>query len=194
MVIAFPPTLSTRARVLLALMSCLVWLTSCSTVQNTQPLPTAKSVDLNRYAGTWYELARLPMWAQRHCLTALAEYRLLDSGTVGVRNACTTTSGDDISIEGTATVVNTDHRSKLHVVFHQWAAQLADLFTDHSQGNYWILRVDPEYRIAVVGTPNREYLWILSRTPSIDETTYQNLVTFAQSLGFNTDQLIRRRT
>ena len=166
-------------------------LTACSTVETAGELPTASSVDLSRYAGTWYEIARLPMWAQRNCLRSTAEYRLLDSGEVSVRNMCVTTTGKEISIEGMATVVDREHRAKLNVVFDQWAAKLVALFTWADQGNYWILRVDPDYRLAVVGTPDRDYLWILSKTPLLDEASYQDAVTFAQHLGFHTEHLIR---
>jgi apolipoprotein D and lipocalin family protein len=148
-------------------------------------------VDLSRYAGQWYEVARLPMWAQRNCVTSTAEYRLLDSGGVGVRNACVTKSGDQISIEGVATIVDRESRAKLNVVFDQWAAKLAAWLTASEQGNYWILRLDPDYRWVVVGTPNRAYLWILSRSPALDEPTYQDLVTFSRGLGFDTERLIR---
>ena len=164
---------------------------ACSTVETAGELPTASSVDLSRYAGTWHEIARLPMWAQRNCLRSTAEYRLLDSGEVSVRNMCVTTTGKEISIEGMATVVDREHRAKLNVVFDQWAAKLVALFTWADQGNYWILRVDPDYRLAVVGTPNRDYLWILSKTPLLDEASYQDAVTFAQHLGFHTEHLIR---
>lgn len=170
-----------------------VWLAvaGCAAGDSAGTLPTASAVDLSRYVGTWYEIARLPMWAQRKCAASTAEYRLLDSGDVGVRNACVTTSGGQISIEGVATVVDREQHAKLNVVFDQWAAKLAAWFTSSEQGNYWILRVDSDYRTAVVGTPDRGYLWILSRTPTLDESMYRDLVAFSRRLGFPTDQLIR---
>ena len=169
---------------------CLM-LAACSTIDTAGELPTASSVDLSRYAGMWYEIARLPMWAQRNCVSSTAEYRLLDSGKVGVRNACITNTGEEISIEGLATVVDREHRAKLNVAFDQWAAKLVGLFTSSDRGNYWILQVDPDYRLAVVGTPDRDYLWILARTPVIDEARYQDAVIFSQGLGFHTEHLIR---
>ena len=164
---------------------------SCSTVEPSGELPTALSVDLTRYGGVWHEIARLPMWAQRNCVKSTAEYRLLEPGKIHVRNACVTSSGEEISIEGVATVVDPEHRAKLNVVFDQWAAKLVAFFTSSDQGNYWILRVDPDYRLAVVGTPDRDYLWILARTPALDEAGYQDAVTFAHHLGFQTERLIR---
>ncbi len=155
------------------------------------PPPTAEAVDLARYAGLWYEIARLPMWAQRDCLASTAEYRLLDSGEVHVRNACVTTSGREISIDGTATVIDLESRARLNVVFDQWAAKLVSWFTASAEGNYWILRIDPDYRWTVVGTPDRTYLWILARTPLMDGPLYQELVEFGRQLGFPTERLIR---
>ena len=164
---------------------------ACSSVEPAGKLPTALSVDLSRYSGMWHEIARLPMWGQRNCVKSTAEYRLLEAGKVAVRNACTTSTGEEISIEGVATVVDPEHQAKLNVVFDQWAAKLVALLTSSEQGNYWILRVDPDYRLAIVGTPDRDYLWILARTPSLDEATYQEAVAFSHRLGFQTEHLIR---
>ena len=166
-------------------------LTACVALDPAEIPPTATSVDLSRYVGKWYEVARLPMWAQRKCLRSTAEYRLLESGDIGVRNACVATDGEEMSIEGKATILDREDHAKFNVVFNQWAAKLAAFFTTSDEGNYWILRVDPDYRYAVVGTPDREYLWILARTPSLPDSTYQELVTFSQRLGFATENLIR---
>ena len=165
--------------------------TACTTGNSDKELPTATSVDLSRYDGKWYEIARLPMWAQRNCLRSTAEYTLLESGAIGVRNACATADNEETSIEGVATIVDRTNRAKLNVVFDQWAAKLVAFLTSSDDGNYWILRVDPDYRFSVVGTPDREYLWILARTPSLPDNTYQELVAFSQRLGFRTENLIR---
>lgn len=85
------------------------------------------------------------------------------SGEVG-RNACVTTSGEPMSIEGMATVVDQENRAKLNVVFDQSAARLLAYFSLSEQGNYWIPRVNPDCRFAVVGTMDRDYLWFLART------------------------------
>ncbi len=164
---------------------------ACTMVNEGKKLPTATSVDLSRYVGKWYEIARLPMWAQRNCLRSTAEYALLESGEIGVRNACAKENGEETSIEGTATIVDRTHQAKFNVIFDQWAAKLVALLSSSDNGNYWILRVDPDYRYAVVGTPNREYLWILARTPNLPESTYQELVIFSQRLGFPTENLIQ---
>lgn len=168
----------------------ILWMVSgCAGMK--EPLSTASSVDLARYMGTWYEIARLPMWAQKRCAASTADYRLMDSGKVAVRNACVTTGGDRVAVEGTATVVDPVTRAKFHVVFDQWAAKLVSWFTSSERGNYWILRLDPEYRWAVVGTPDRDYLWILARTPTMEEALYRELVEFSRQRGFEIERLIR---
>lgn len=175
----------------LALTLSIVVFGACSGVHSPRTLPTASAVDLSRYSGVWHEVARLPMWAQRRCVTSTAEYHMLPSGSLSVHNACKTRSGEEMSIKGTATIVDPIHHAKLFVQFDQWAARLVGLFMDTTEGNYWILHVDPDYRMAIVGTPDREYLWILSRTPTLDDRTYHHLIALSHSLGFDTQDLIR---
>lgn len=169
---------------------CLM-VTACATVESVKELPTAESVDLSRYIGKWYEIARLPMWAQRNCLRSVAEYTFLESDDIGVKNTCASEDGGETSIEGIAKILDQEHGAKLDVVFDQWAAKIIEFYSPPDNGNYWILKVDPDYQYAVVGTPDREYLWILARTPSLPEDTYQELVAFSQRLGFTTQNLIR---
>ncbi|WP_455371743.1 lipocalin family protein [Petrachloros mirabilis] len=172
-----------------AILVCLM--TGCAGTGLKTPPETVTAVDLARYTGLWHEIARLPMWAQRNCVTSTAEYRLRDDGKVGVRNACVTKDGGQISIDGEATVVDAEHHAKLNVVFDQWAAKLVAWFTSSEQGNYWILRLDPNYQWVVVGTPDREYLWILSRSKVMDDDLYRQLVEYVRQQGFPVDKLIR---
>ncbi len=162
-------------------------LSACSGVESTAPLPTASSVDLARYAGTWYEIARLPMWFQRHCVDSKAIYTSRSDGAVGVHNECVTDTGGLDQIEGVATVVYPKTNARLTVVFDNFFARL---FGSSREGNYWILDLDPDYRTSVVGTPDRRFLWILSRTPQLDEATYRRLVERARQLGFSVSDLI----
>jgi apolipoprotein D and lipocalin family protein len=161
---------------------------ACAGVDSRGDLPTVASVDLSRYAGTWYEIARLPMWFQRHCVDSKAIYFSRPGGAVGVHNECVTKSGGVEQAEGVATVVDAKTNARLTVVFDNWFARL---FGSSRDGNYWILDLDPEYRIAMVGTPDRRFLWILSRTPQLDEATYGRLVERAQQLGYPVSDLIR---
>lgn len=162
-------------------------LSACAGMESAAPLPTATSVDLARYAGTWYEIARLPMWFQRHCVDSKAIYATRPNGAVGVHNECVTENGGLDQIDGVATVVDPKTNARLTVVFDNFFARL---FGSSREGNYWILDLDPDYRTSVVGTPDRRFLWILSRTPHIDDATYQRLVERARQLGFPVSNLI----
>ena len=170
--------------------SLLLVAAACGGLQQREPLTTVPFVDLSRYSGTWYEIARLPMWFQRHCVDSKAIYTRRPDGTVGVHNECKTDTGGLDQVDGVATVVDQKTNARLSVVFDNFFARL---FGSSRQGNYWILDLDPDYRAALVGTPDRRYLWILSRTPRIDEPTYELLVNKALELGFPVGDLIRTR-
>jgi len=163
---------------------------SCAGLDSRGELSAVVSVDLSRYAGTWYEIARLPMWFQRHCVDSKAIYSRRPDGAIDVHNECVTKSGGVEWANGVATVVDAKTNARLMVKFDNWFARL---FGSSRDGNYWILDLDPEYRTAMVGTPDRRYLWILSRTHQLDEATYQRLVERAQQLGYPVSELIRAR-
>lgn len=160
----------------------------CAGMEAKEDLTTVASVDLGRYAGTWFEIARLPMWFQRHCVDSKAVYTVRSDGRVGVHNECVTDSGRLDTAEGVATVVDTQTNARLMVVFDNWFARL---FGSSRDGNYWILDLDAEYRTALVGTPDRRYLWILARAPRIDDENYQQLVQLARRFGYPVERLIR---
>ena len=168
---------------------CLM-LGACAGVDSRGALQTVAAVDLSRYTGTWYEIARLPMWFQRHCVDSKAIYSIRPDGAVGVHNECVTDTGGVEQAEGVATVVDAKTNARLTVVFDNWFARL---FGSSRDGNYWILDLDVEYRTAIVGTPDRQFLWILSRTPQLDEPTYRGLVERARQLGYPVSGLITAR-
>ena len=150
---------------------------------NYPPLDTVPSVDLERYMGTWHEIARLPNSFQKHCWNSTAEYALMDGGTVRVINRCEQdSSGGEIDeAVGKAWVVEGSGNAKLKVSFF-WPFR----------GDYWILELDPDYRWVAVGTPSREYLWILARERSIDDELYTTLLRRLKDKGFDTSRLITR--
>ena len=117
-------------------------------------------MDLARYAGKWYEIARLPNRFQRDCAAnTTATYTLRPDGKITVVNECRKADGRTKSAKGTARVADPKGpNTKLKVTFF-WPFS----------GNYWIIDLDPEYRWVVVGEPGRDYLWILSREPRLDE-------------------------
>lgn len=175
---------------LLAVLSCV--LSACAGPAALDPSrvpPTVARVELARYQGTWYEIARMPMWFQRNCLRSQATYGLLETGEVSVLNECETAGGKE-SIRGRARTVDAKTNARLEVRFDNW---FSVFIPSQPQGNYWILYLDGDYRTVIVGTPDRKNLWIMARTPSIDEARYTELVGIVRGLGFETDKLIRRQ-
>ena len=162
----------------------------CAGIASKPPLQTVASVDLSRYAGTWYEIARLPMWFQRHCIDSKAIYTIRPDGKIGVHNECVTDTGKLDQADGIATVVDTTTNARLAVIFDNFFARLVG---PSREGNYWILDLDLDYQTALIGTPDRRYLWILSRSPYLDEVTYQRLVGKAQQFGFPISDFIRAK-
>jgi len=161
---------------------------ACST-QGPQPdLPTVGQVDLGRYQGTWHEIARLPMWFQRGCVHSTAQYTLEAGGTVRVLNRCTTAEGAVKEAQGRAFVTDPTTNARLEVEFDNWFSRL---FPGVARGAYWIVHLEPDYSVAVVGNPSREYLWILARDPALPDDRYAALVALAGRLGFPTASLVR---
>ena len=173
---------------LLGISSFLLAASACVGIEQREPLTTVAFVDLSRYSGTWYEIARLPMWFQRHCVASKAIYTNRPDGTVGVHNECKTDTGGLDQVDGVATVVDQKTNARLTVVFDNFFARL---FGSSREGNYWILELDQDYRVAMVGTPDRRYLWILSRTPDLEKGRYEALTAKAAELGFPKKDLIR---
>ncbi|KUG08642.1 lipocalin family protein [Solirubrum puertoriconensis] len=144
-------------------------------------LVTVSHVDLHRYAGLWYEIARLPQRFERRCTNVTAEYRPLPDGRIEVTNTCHKNSvyGPTEVAHGVARVADSETNAKLKVQF-QWPFE----------GDYWILTLDPEYQFALVGTPNRKALWVLARKPHLSLPTLHNLVEIARQKGFPVEKLI----
>ncbi len=146
------------------------------------PLETVKNVDLKRYVGKWYEIASYPQRFQKGCTCTTAEYTATDEGYIIVDNACNKDSvnGEKSGIKGKAFIVENSGNAKLEVQFF-WPIR----------GKYWIIDLDSNYTYAVVGHPNREYLWILSRTPKMDEKVYQEILERVKAKGFDLAKLQR---
>ena len=144
------------------------------------PLAVVDEVDLGRYAGKWYEIARYPNSFEQGCVGVTAEYTPREDGRIDVVNTCIESSLDGPSrlIQGTARVVDDTTNAKLKVTFF-WPFE----------GDYWIIGLAEDYSHAVVGAPSRKYLWILSRSPQMEETTYQDIVAGLPALEFDPDRL-----
>ena len=154
--------------------------TACA--QRSAPPRTVERLDLDRYLGTWYEIASFPMYFQRNCVATQAIYSLRDDGRVRVENACRDTKldGEWNGIEGVAWPAEPGNFARLKVQFF-WPLR----------GDYWVLALDPEYRWALVGHPDREYLWVLSRTRALDDAVYEEIVAVARAQGFDVAKLER---
>lgn len=150
------------------------------------PLKTVEHVELNRYAGKWYEIARFDQKFQKNCTAVSAEYTLKKNGEVKVQNICRLFSPDGKlkSSIARAWVTDKNTNAKLKVQFFLKRFRLPFL-----AGNYWILDLDQDYKHAIVGDPSRKYLWILSRTKDMDESLYNELVARARSMDFDVTKL-----
>lgn len=147
-----------------------------------------RSVDLDRYSGKWYEISRYPNRFQKKCVAnTTAEYKRKSNGRIEVVNSCQTSNGRTDSATGEAKIVDTVTNSKLKVRFAPGFLS----FLPFVWGDYWIIDLDRDYKYAVIGTPARDYLWILSRTPDLDEKTYREILTRIKDQGFDENKLVK---
>jgi apolipoprotein D and lipocalin family protein len=145
-------------------------------------LHPVEEVDLDRYAGRWYEISSIPQRFQEGCVATTATYAPLEDGGLQVINECRDGSfdGELRSAEAIAWRADPEGRSgRLKVQFF-WPFR----------ADYWILALDPDYRFAVVGHPSRDYLWILSRTPALDPARYAMLLSHVEAQGFDASRLV----
>ena len=156
-------------------------------------LPTVASVDLLRYAGTWYEVARIPNFFQRKCTSDVsANYAPQPDGTITVTNRCRRADGEVDAVVGQArrpTVRGEPvaEEGKLEVRFApRWLAFIPAVW-----GDYWVISLDPQYTMSLVGTPDRQYLWLLSRYPTVGADVVDEWLAKAQALGFDTANVVR---
>jgi apolipoprotein D and lipocalin family protein len=148
-------------------------------------LKTVPAVDLARYMGTWYEIARLPMRHEpREATDVSATYALQDDGSVEVRNRMRLDGEVDEAV-GRATA-NDDRGSRLEVTFLPEGLR----WIPFTKGDYWIIALDPGYTVALVGSPDRKYLWLLAREPVLDELVREHYLGIARQQGFDLAPLI----
>lgn len=149
---------------------------------NLPPLQTVAQVDLSRYLGTWYEIASFPQRFQAGCTATTANYSPRPDGEIDVVNRCRKDrlDGPLKESEGRARVVDPATNARLEVSFFRpfW-------------GDYWIIDLADDYSYAVVGHPGRDYLWVLSRTPQMDEQTYQQILRRLMAMDYETSRLER---
>lgn len=167
---------------LLALSLLAASVTACTTTTEREGLPpvqTVNRVDLPSYLGTWYEIASFPQSFQRGCSNTTARYAMREDGDIEVLNTCTK-DGEQKQALGRARVVDAATNAKLEVSFFGpfW-------------GDYWIIDLADDYSHAIVGSPSRDALWILSRTPGMDEAKLEALKGVIEPQGFDVTRLQR---
>lgn len=149
--------------------------------QPAQELRPVSSVDLDKYAGRWYEIARYPNKFQKQCVgNTTATYTRKRNGKIEVLNECLKKDGTVNAAKGEAKIVDTATNAKLKVRFAPGFLS----FLPNVWGNYWVIDLGPDYNYAVIGEPDREYLWILSRTPEMSDALYQRILGRVEERGF----------
>jgi apolipoprotein D and lipocalin family protein len=153
------------------------------------PLRVVDALDLTKYAGRWYEVARLPNKFQDKCTgDVVANYALRSDGRIDVVNRCRTAAGKIDEARGIARKAGDgSSNARLEVRF----APAILSFLSSVWGDYWVIGLGPDYTWAVVGSPNREYLWFLSRTPEMSETSYARALEIARGSGFDVSRLVK---
>lgn len=147
---------------------------------------TISSLDVPRYMGTWYEIAKFPNWFQKKCASnTQAVYSIRSDGNLKVLNSCKTANGELSQAEGVARQVGRSDSPKLEVRFAPaWLSFLPIVW-----GDYWVIDLDSQYQVAAVSDPRREYLWVLSRSPRLDKKTYDELLLRLQNQQFDIRKL-----
>ncbi len=151
--------------------------TACSS--KNLPLKTVEKVDVQKYLGDWYEIARYEHFFEKECKNVIANYSMLDEKIIKVINKCTKISTNEKKEAMGRAYATDETNSKLKVSFFR------PFYAD-----YWILILDENYEYVVVGTPSREYLWILARQKTISDEIKNNILQKLPSLGFDTSKLI----
>jgi apolipoprotein D and lipocalin family protein len=150
------------------------------------PLEAIASLDVPRYMGTWYEVAKYPNWFQKRCIAnTSATYAVQSNGMLQVLNRCQKEDGSMSEALGAAKQVGDANSPKLEVRFAPaWLSFLPFVW-----GNYWVIDLDPQYQLAAVSEPSRKYLWILSRSKTVEPKAYEALLQRLKQQGFNLDAI-----
>ncbi|QWE25693.1 lipocalin family protein [Polynucleobacter sp. AP-Elch-400A-B2] len=154
--------------------------------QGDQAVKTIATLDVPRYLGTWYEIAKFPNWFQKKCASnTKAVYGAKPDGTLRVLNSCKTAAGETSEAEGLARQIGSKDSPKLEVRFApEWLSFLPLVW-----GDYWVIDIDSQYQLAAVSDPKREYLWVLSRTPQLDPKVYADLLQRLKQQQFDIQKL-----
>lgn len=162
--------------------------THANAQQDAQSVRTIAALDVPRYLGTWYEIAKFPNWFQKKCVSnTKAVYTAKPDGNLRVLNSCSTANGEISEAEGLARQIGPKDSPKLEVRFApEWLSFLPMVW-----GDYWVIDLDSQYQVAAVSDPKREYLWVLSRAPQLDPKVYDDLLQRLKQQQFDIQKLER---
>jgi apolipoprotein D and lipocalin family protein len=159
-----------------------ILLAACTSAPQA-PMPTVANVDLSRYLGNWYQVSLIPNTFQAQCVAdTQANYALQDTWTgdsIRVTNRCRTAAGAIDTAVGVAKIVPDSQNAKLKVAFFR-----------PFYGNYWVLALGEQYDWVLVGEPKRQFGWVLSRKPMLDQATLDIALNRAQALGYSKTQFV----
>lgn len=154
--------------------------------QDKAPLKAIAQLDLQRYLGRWYEIAKFPNRFQRQCVWGTsADYSLLPNGHIRVLNQCRNSAGNWEHAIGVAKPIEGPSTAKLKVRFApEWLSFLPFVW-----GDYWVVDLDEKYELVAVSEPQKEFLWILSRTPAVSDAAYTELLGRLAAMGLDIQKL-----
>ncbi|MDN5511236.1 lipocalin family protein [Acinetobacter sp.] len=156
----------------------------------TKPLKTVEKLELDKYLGVWYEVARKPLYFQNKCdRDVTATYTLNENGNVAVDNRCYSKDGSLNQSIGEAFVQNAPFNSKLKVSFLPEAIR----WLPFGRGDYWVLKLDENYQTVLVGEPRCKYMWVLSRSPQPDQAVVKEYLEYAKSVGYDLGDVIHTK-
>ncbi|SPL71792.1 lipocalin family protein [Acinetobacter stercoris] len=156
--------------------------------EKTEILAIPEQVEIDKYLGVWYEIARKPAAIQKNCAkNAMAIYTFNENGNIVINNRCLDQTGKLQNVYGEAFITNPPINSKFKVSFLPEYVRWIPVI----RGDYWILKLDPEYQMALIGDPDRKNLWLIARTPNPDPVMVNQYLEFAKSEGYQLDDLIR---
>lgn len=166
-----------------SLLLIIAFLTSCTFFEKSyadKSDPTVvNQIDLNKYAGKWFEIARYPTFFQRNCISSTAEYLVQADNSLSVYNVCYKADRSTSDIKGTATIVDPAVPAKLKVRFNVFA-----------QGEYWVIALDSNYQWAVVSSSAKSSLFVLARTAPMNPELKDSIISELKNRGFETEKLI----
>ena len=155
-----------------------------------EPMTTVPGIEVPRYLGTWYEIAKFPNRFQKMCASnTSAQYSARPDGSLSVRNRCTDIDGKISEVEGQARQIGNATSPKLEVRFAPaWLSFLPFVW-----GDYWVIDLDADYQLVAVSEPKREFLWVLSRTATVSAKAYDELMVRLRAKSLDTNKLERTR-